>query len=513
MSGRLREAGPPDVRRPDMIKRALLLVLSLVLVLVAAVAINTLRHGSRQLDEPPAPPLAVDEKGVADKLSGAIRFKTVSSLEDPNLNADEFRKLHAYLQQRFPRVHATLKRETVNGLSLLYTWQGTDPSAKPIAFMAHQDVVPVAPGTETKWQAEPFSGQLKDGFVWGRGAWDDKGNLIAQLEAVEMLLAAGFQPRQTVYLISGADEEVGGLRGAVPIVKLLQERKVRFDFVIDEGLLITEGVMPGLAKPTAIIGIAEKGYLSVVLKVPAVPGHASMPPPKGTSAIGMMSAALRRLDDEQLPAALRGVAREMFETIAPEMTGFQRVALSNLWLFGPLVQAQLEKGASTNAMLRTTTALTIVNAGNKDNVIPGVAEATVNFRILPGETRDSVMAHVKSKTGERFELYALPGSADPTPVTPTQSSSYQLVNRTLRSLFPETLVTPGLYIAASDSRYFTEISDHIYRFSPVRAKPEDLPRFHGTNERISTANLAELVRFYNQLLRNAAAPSTTSPSP
>ena len=497
-----------------MIKRSLLVVLAIVLLLVVAVAVNTLRHGSRQLAVPPAPALVVDEKGVAEKLSGAIRFKTISSLDDPQLNADEFRKLHAYLQQRFPKVHATLKREVVNGLSLLYTWRGTDTGAKPIALMAHQDVVPIAPGTESKWQVEPFSGQLQDGFVWGRGAWDNKGNLIAQLEAVEMLLAAGFQPRQTVYLVSGADEEVSGLRGAAHIVKLLQERKVKLDFVIDEGLLITEGVLPGLSKPAAIIGIAEKGYLSVVLKVPATPGHASMPPPKGTSAIGMMSAALRRLDDEQLPATLRGVAREMFETIAPEMTGFQRVALSNLWLFAPVVQAQLEKGASTNAMLRTTTALTIVNAGNKDNVLPGQAEATVNFRLLPGDTRESVMQHVKSKAGERFELYALPGSSDPTPITPTQSNSYQLINRTLRSLHPDTVVTPGLYIAASDSRYFTEISDHIYRFSPVRAKPEDLSRFHGTNERIATGNLAELVRFYHQLLRNtAAAGATTSVSP
>jgi carboxypeptidase PM20D1 len=494
-----------------MMKRLLLAVSVLLLLLMAAVTINTLRQASRQLDVPPAPPLAIDETAVADKLSGAIRFKTISSPTDADLNADEFRQLQAYLQQRFPRLHAALKREVVGGLSLIYTWQGTDPAAQPIALMAHQDVVPIAPGTEPNWKTEPFSGQVKDGFVWGRGAWDDKGNLIAQMEAIEMLLAAGFQPRQTVYLISGADEEVGGLRGAVQIVKLLKERKVKFDFVIDEGLLITEGVIPGLAKPTAIIGIAEKGYLSVVMKVPAVPGHASMPPPKGTSAIAMMSAALRRLDDEQLPATLRGVAREMFETIAPEMSGFERVALSNLWLFGPLVQAQLEKGASTDAMLRTTTALTIFNAGNKDNVIPGVAEATVNFRLLPGDTRQSVMEHVKSKTGERFELYALPGSSDPTPVTPTQSSSYQLVNRTLRSLFPDTLVTPGLYIAASDSRYFTDISDHIYRFSPVRAKPEDLPRFHGTNERIGTGNLAELVRFYHQLLRNAAtAPSTPS---
>jgi carboxypeptidase PM20D1 len=225
----------------------------------------------------------------------------------------------------------------------------------------------------------PFSGEVKGGYVWGRGSWDDKGNLIAQMEAVEMLVASGFKPRQTIYFAYGHDEEVSGQRGAVEIAKLLQSRGVKLEFVLDEGLLITDGIMPGLAKPAALIGIAEKGYLSVVLKVPATPGHSSMPPPKGSSAIGMMSAALRRLDDEQLPANIRGVAREMFETLAPEMGGFQRVALSNLWLFGPVVQAQLEKGASTNAMLRTTTALTVVKAGNKDNVLPGLAEAVVNF--------------------------------------------------------------------------------------------------------------------------------------
>ena len=494
-----------------MIKRILLILVGLVGLLVAAVAVNTLRQGSRQLDVPPAPPLAVDEKGVADKLAGTLKFRTISSHEDPKLNEAEFRKLHDFLQQRFPKVHATLKREVVGGLSLLYTWQGSDAKALPIMLMAHQDVVPIAPGTEPKWQAEPFAGEVKDGYVWGRGAWDDKANLIAQLEAVETLLAAGFQPRQTIYIANGADEEVGGLRGAVEIARLLQSRNVKLDFVLDEGLLITDGIMPGLARPAALIGIAEKGYLSVVLKVPATPGHSSMPPAKGSSAIAMMSAALRRLDDEQLPAGIRGVAREMFETMAPEMSGFGRIALSNLWLFGPVVQSQLEKGASTNAMIRTTTALTIVNAGNKDNVIPGEAEATVNFRLLPGDTRDSVMQHVKAKAGnERFELQALPGASEPSPISPTQSSSYQLLHRTVRSLFPEVIVVPGLMVAATDSRHFNAISDHIYRFSPVRAKPEDLSRFHGTNERIATANLAELVRFYHQLLRNA---SINAPAP
>jgi len=171
------------------------------------------------------------------------------------------------------------------------------------------------------------------------------------------------------------------------------------------------------------------------------------------------------------------------------------------------VQSQLEKGASTNAMVRTTTALTLVHAGNKDNVLPGQAEATVNFRILPGDTRASVLAHVKAKSGERFTLESLPNNSEPSPVSPTQSASYRQIAGTVRALFPDVLVSPGLMVAATDSRHFTAISDHIYRFSPVRAGPDDLSRFHGTNERIATANLAEIVRFYHQLLRNLNAPA------
>jgi carboxypeptidase PM20D1 len=490
-----------------MLKRIFLFFVAALLLLAGVVAANTWRQGSRQLDVAPAPALALDNNAVADKLAGLIRFQTVSSLDDPALNVAEFRKLHAYLEQRFPLVHAKLKREFVGGLSLLYTWQGTDASAKPIALMAHHDVTPIAAGTEDRWQVPPFAGQVKDGYVWGRGAWDDKGNLAAQLEAVEQLLAAGFQPRQTVYIVSGADEEVGGLRGAAPIVKILQDRKVRLDFVVDEGLVLTEGVIPGVAAPAALIGVAEKGYVTVQLKVSTPPGHASMPPPPGSSAIVKLGDALKRLDEEQFPAKLQGVARELFTTLAPEMQGFQRVALSNLWLFGPLVEKQLAKGASTNAMLRTTTALTIIHAGNKSNVIPGQAEATLDFRILPGDTRETVLQHVRDKVGPGVDVKVVGGSTDPTPVSSTDANSYRAMERTLRSVFPGTVVAPALSVAGSDSQHFVPIADSIYRFSPVRVKPEDVSRLHGTNERISVANLGELVRFYHQLLRNLNAPA------
>ncbi len=492
-----------------MVKKILLFCLAMLLVLVATVAINTLRKTSRQLQVPALELLAIDKAAVADRLAQAVQFRTISSRDDPNLSADQFRQLHDFLQRKFPLIHAKLNREEVAGLSLLYTWEGSDPKAKPVLLMAHQDVVPIAPGTEGDWQHPPFSGDVKDGHVWGRGSWDDKGNLMSQMEAVEMLLASGYQPARTVYLAFGADEEVGGLRGAAKIAALLGERKVHVDFVIDEGLLVLDGVMPGLKKPAALIGVAEKGYLSVVLKVSATPGHSSMPPKQGTSAIGMMSAALKRLDDEQLPSGIRGVAGELFETLAPEMGSFSRVALSNLWLFGPVVKKQLESVASTNAMLRTTTALTIVNAGNKENVLPGRAEATLNFRILPGDTKEQVMDHVRSTVAQAtqssaFELYALPGAVNSSKVAPTNSAQYAILNKTIREVFPDALVAPGLMVAATDSIHYGDISDHIFKFSPVRANAEDLKRFHGTNERLSVDNYADAIRFYHRLISELA---------
>jgi carboxypeptidase PM20D1 len=490
-----------------MIKRIALALAGLLLLLLAAVAANTLRQGSRQLDVPPATPLAVDERALADKLAGAVRFRTIASLDDAEAGAQEFRKLHAFLRERFPRVHQKLKLETVGGYSLLYTWPGTDAKAPPILLMAHQDVVPVSPGTEAKWQAPPFDGVVRDGFVWGRGAWDDKSRVIAQLEAVEMLLASGFQPRQTVYLVFGHDEEVNGLRGAKAVAQLLQERKVRFEFVLDEGSVITEGVIPGIGKPVALIGLAEKGYASVLLKATGAPGHSAMPPPAGSSAIGQLAATLQRLDAEQWPATMGGVGREMFETLAPEFGGLQRVALSNLWLFEPLVRPQLEKAPSTNALLRTTTALTVVNAGNKDNVLPGHAEAVVNFRMLPGDTVQGMLEHVHAKAAPGIEVAVLPGAADPSPVSRTDTRAYQALNSVLRAQFPGMVVSPSLVLTGTDAHHFAPVAEQIYRFSPVRVKPQDLPRLHGIDERISTANLAELVRFYHLLLTHLNSPA------
>jgi carboxypeptidase PM20D1 len=490
-----------------MFKRIGLALVVLVAVLVAAVAIGTLTSRSRQLAVAPLPALAVDKDAAAASLAAAIRAKTVSGLIDPTGTAREFDALHAHLRQRYPLIHAKLEREVVAEHTLLYTWKGSDPAAKPIALAPHQDVVPVAPGTDKLWKHPPFDGVLTGGEVWGRGAWDDKANLVSQLEAVEMLLKAGFQPRRTVYLILSHDEEVGGTLGAAKVAALFKERKIRLDFYLTEGLVVTQGILPAVRAPIALIGLAEKGFVSLRLSTQAPPGHSSMPPAPGQSAIGMLSAALAKIDASPLPGGIQGAAKEMFAAVAPEMSGFNRVALSNLWLFGPLVERMLSKQPSTNAMMRTTTALTIANAGNKENVLPGRADAVANFRILPGDSVQSVVAHVKRVIGdERVAIEPIGEGSEASPVSSPAAEGYRHIERAIREVFPGAVVAPGLMLGGTDAKHFVGLADQLYRFSPVRAGPAELSRPHGTDERLAVDNLAEMVRFYHRLLQLAAGP-------
>lgn len=489
-----------------MIKRLLIGLVLLLAGLAAAVIGNTLRQGSRQVEPPPLAKLEVDAERVVASMAEAVRARTVSGLLDPQGRAEAFDALHAHLARRYPRVHATLEREVVGAHGLLFTWRGSDAAARPIALLAHQDVVPIAPGTETLWTQPPFGGVVADGHVWGRGTLDNKSNMITQLEAVEMLLSSGFRPRRTVYLFYGHDEEVGGRNGAVQAVALLRERGVRLDFVLDEGLAVTEGVLPGVARPVALIALAEKGSVTLKLTASAAPGHSSMPPAAGSSAIGMLSAALVRLDQNPMPGGIQGAAAEMFQAVAPEMPFGQRLALSNLWLTRPLVERTLGRGGATNAMLRTTTAMTIVNAGNKENVLPGQAEAVVNFRILPGDTPASVQAHVQRVIAdERITVQPLGVAFEPSKLSSAQAEPFKLIERSAREVFPDAIVAPGLMLAASDARHFDAITEHSYRFMPIRFRSQDLARVHGTDERIGVEQLADMVRFYHRLLSQSAS--------
>lgn len=476
-------------------------ILLILLILLLAVGINTLRMQSIQLQVAALKPEPLPSQLMAQRLAGAISFKTIAV--NGHGNDAQFHQLHQYLEQSYPLLHAKLNLEKF-GNSLLYTWQGSDVSMKPIALLAHQDVVPLAPNTEKDWQVDAFAGVIQDDFIWGRGSWDNKGNLLAQMEAVEMLLRQGFKPQQTVYLIAGADEEIGGTHGAKLIASALKSRGVQLEFVLDEGMLITDGVLKGFEQPVALVGIAEKGYASFSLSIKSEPGHSSMPPAQ--SNIGKLSLALSKLEAHPLPADIDDVASLMFETLAPEMPPLQRLLMSNLWLFKPLVQMQLEKNPATNAMIRSTAALTIFNAGERDNILPGKAEAIVNYRLLPGDSSAMVLQHIRQTVeDDAIRIKPLTDFSEASPISPLNNAGYRAITRSLRQLHANTLVAPSLMIAGTDARHFNSISDGVYRFSPIRATSEDLPRFHGTNERLSIENFTQAARFYKQLLLNLNA--------
>jgi len=471
-------------------------------LLVLTLLIRTASFTSRQVQVPSVEAPAVDGARVAGKLSGAIQIRTISHEDPRKKDENEFARFAAALQDSFPRVHQNLTREAVADLSLLYCWKGSRPGETPFLLMAHQDVVPVEPSTESRWTHPPFAGEVAEGFVWGRGAMDDKGSLIAILEAVEMLLESGFRPERTLYLAFGHDEELGGEGGALQIVAALKSRGVELSYVLDEGGAIAEaGLVPGFDRPVALIGIAEKGASSVELSVASEGGHSSVPPRE--TAVSIVSEAIVRLQSHPLPGGLRGPFAQTLEYLGPEMPFFPRMALANLWAFRGLIERRLAQSPATDAVLRTTTAATVVEGGVKANVLPAKARAVINFRIMPGETPSTVLEHVRRVVADpRVKVSALEGR-EPSAVSPVDSPGFRLVERTVRELFPDVIVAPYLVLGGTDSRHYAPLTTGLYRFAPFRASASDLRRAHGTDERIAVENLGKLVSFYMQLIRNS----------
>lgn len=475
---------------------AALAVLLLALVLVVTVRTIRFAPDHREARHDVSLP-AVHDSLLAEHLSGAIRFPTISR-QDSGPALEPMRALHAYLAQTFPRTHATLAREVVQPANLLFRWTGTDTTLEPIVMMAHMDVVPVEEGSERSWSHPPFSGDIADGFVWGRGSLDDKIGVLSTLEAVEALLAKGYHPRRTVYLAFGDDEEVEG-HGAAAIVALLKARGVRPLVAIDEGSGIVRGIIPNISRPAALIGIAEKGHMSVQLTVKSAGGHSSMPPAQ--TAVGILAQAVDHLEKHPLPARLDGAVAEMLSELGREMPLSSRIAMANLWLTRPLVIAQLSRSAATNATLRTTTAPTMIQGSPKENVLPIRAQAIVNFRIIPGETPETVMQHVRRVVDDpRVTITLAEPPTPPSPVSRTTSAAYLALARDITVLEPSAIVAPSLVIGATDSRQYAGYARDVYRFLPMQIGPEDLDRVHGTNERVGVRDYARGVAFMTLLI-------------
>lgn len=472
-----------------------------MVVFAAILAGRTVAMRSRQLASEPAAPLSFDRKTAMEKLARAIQFRTVSHRDPAQTQTAEFVKLHGYLREAFPLVHQRLERELI-GDSLLYTWRGADTALKPALLMAHMDVVPA---DEKGWRYPPFSGAIAEGHVWGRGAMDDKAGMLGMLEAVERLLAENFRPRRTIHLAFGHDEEVGGQQGARRIAELLRSRGSALEFVLDEGLNILDRLIPGVAAPVALVGVAEKGYLSLRLTARTAAGHSSIPPAE--TAIGILSRAIGRIEGKPLPSRLAGATRAMMEYLGPEMSWTNRLALANLWLFDPLVRRQLAHSPLTNAAIRTTVAPTMFHAGDTENVLPAHASAVINLRLLPGDSITDTAERVRRTINDsRVTVTSLPSPVEPSAISDPGSPAFQILQRTIRQTVPAALVAPGLLVAATDSRHYAPLTPNIFRFLPITLGSDDARRYHGIDERISFEDYERCVRFYAQLVRNVQGP-------
>lgn len=456
-------------------------------------------------DVAPAPRVELaGTDAMIERLAAAIRIPTISHQDPADDDPAVFQAFRDLLEASYPALHANLRRELVGERTLLYTWEGRDASLRPVVLMAHQDVVPVEPGTESRWEQPPFSGAVAGGFVWGRGTLDTKAKLTALCEAIEILAASGFRPQRTTHLVFGHDEEVGGRRGALAVAERFGAANVRFEWVLDEGGTIAVGVVPGVERPVALIGVAEKGYVTFSVTATADGGHSSMPPPQ--TAIGTLAAAIARIEASPMPAALRGATRHFLAAIAPEMSLPMRTAVANADLLAPLLLASLGGSPRGNALIRTTTAVTMVNAGVKENALPATARALVNFRILPGDTVEGLLAHVRAAVDDprvTVEISETHVPLEASTESRVDSPGFALLARTIRETHPDAVIAPNLVLGGTDARYFHALSDSVYRFGPLRLEADDLKRPHGANERIAVDDYLDSVRFYVRLLRNA----------
>ncbi|GAB3104312.1 M20/M25/M40 family metallo-hydrolase [Aestuariicella hydrocarbonica] len=472
---------------------------------------------SRQMTGVEPVSVEVDIDGAVERLSKAVQFPTISNQDRSDFDTEAFLGYHQFLMDSFPNVHKTLKREVMGDprpYSLLYTWKGKDPSLPPALFYAHMDVVPVPDDSRDQWKQEPFAGAVADGYIWGRGVLDDKNQIHAILEAAEMKIKEGWQPSRTLYFVFGQDEEVGGPEGAKHIADVLEQRGIKkFAFVIDESAPVTPGIFPGIPDNTALIGIAQKGFLSLEIAIHGQGGHSSQPPEE--SNIGILAEAITKLEDAKFPYKIHPAVRQQYLYMGPELDKdkqpmYAAVAFGKDGEMTELEKQFIKEMATqqlTRAMLHTTIAVTMFNAGIKDNVLPPSAIAVVNFRPMPGDTPEVIIDHVKKAIDDdRITVRDISASTPATNVADATGKGYKVLEKTIRQTWGNDLiVSPFFVIGGSDSKHFQArpFAPDVYTITGIQLESmKEYAGFHGVNERILVDEYAKSIGFFYQLLNN-----------
>lgn len=500
------------------IKRITCLIPALVMCAsLSARANNTQNFGSMQMKGIEQIEVKVNLDGAVQRLSKAVQFPTISNQDRSDFDEEAFTNYHQFIVEAYPLVHKTLKREVLGNprpFSLLYTWEGKDPSLPPAIFMAHQDVVPIAEESRDQWLVEPFSGAVKDGYIWGRGVLDDKNQIHAILEAAEMKIKEGFQPTRTIMFAFGHDEEVGGPEGAKHIADVLEQRGLKkIAFVLDESAPITPNIFPGIKDNTALIGIAQKGFVSLELAINTVGGHSSQPPEE--SNIVALAKAVTKVEAAQFPYKLHDAVRYQYRFMGPELPKeqqdmYQAVANGKGDKPSKLEQQFIDtmaKNQVTRAMLHTTTAVTMFNAGIKDNVLPPSATAVINFRPMPGDTPEVIIEHVKKAINDdRITVRDISASTPATNVADPHGKGYKLLEKTIRQTWGNDLiVSPFFVIGGSDSKHFQArpFAKDVYTITGIQLESvKEFEGFHGVNERILVTEYGRSIGFFYTLMDN-----------
>lgn len=488
-----------------MFKKFLLVLTGAILTLVIILGVNTVMLDNHQIEPGEAPVVDIDRENMIDRFSRSIQFQTISTEDILQRDMDEFRAFLQFIENEFPLVHENLEKKLFNELTPLYRWEGTNSELDPILLMGHYDVVPVDSSDIDSWIHDPFSGAVDDGYIWGRGTLDNKFNVMGLLETAEYLLEHDFQPARDIYFSFGHDEEIGGTKGAREVARYFADQDIRLQFLLDEGGGVIENALP-VDNPIALVGIAEKGYLSLQLTARSPGGHSSTPPEE--KAIVMISNAIIALEENQLPAQIDGATEKMFDAIGNKLPFTERVLFANRWISERLLLQGLSSNSQTAPLVRTTTAPTMLKAGVKDNVMPTKASVVVNFRLLPGDTNEHVKEHVRRVINDEriaVELYGEDLRTPASPVSPINTSDYRSIQQAVMDTYRDVYVAPYLVVGATDSRHFTSITNSIYRFSPFKMDVADMERIHGTNERVSVESYLNSIEFYSHLIKMTAS--------
>lgn len=480
-----------------MLATLIYVVLAILIITTLYVVVRTIVFSWRQRAVQPVEGVPVDAGFVAEHLAAAVRCQTAPLDDMGTPDPEAFQQLHQMLAGTYPLVHEKLKREAISGYSLLYTWPGSRADLDPVMLMAHQDVVSADPAG---WTHPPFEGVIADGFVWGRGTLDIKNQLIGIMEAAEALLQQGYRPERTILFGLGHDEETGGVNGCKVMGQLLKERGVHLAGIVDEGGGISAGLAAGVRGAVGLIGVSEKGYLTVEFSVHGQPGHSSTPPPQ--TAIGILARALARLEAHPMPTHLRRL-RPLYHGIGMAAPLTLQVAFANVWLFGPLLKRWLQRNPEMNASMRTTTALTIVQGGVEDNTVPPEARAIVNFRLLPGDSIADVLWHAKKVINdERVHIKPVEGKFNEAlPVSPSKGPAYDSLKTVIRQVFDNPPVAPFVMLGGTDCQHFVPVCDDIYRFTSLVMDESFRGLEHGIDERIPVDGMARMVTFYARLMQ------------